>query len=104
MNTIILIAIAIYLIGMLAIGFKYSNNKTSEDFYLGGRKLGPIVTAMSTEASDMSLLRRRGGELDRHRPFPRHLPQLADCRKASAPLLGKARLHHRAGFSGGALS
>ena len=54
MNTIILIAIAIYLVGMLAIGFKYSNNKTSEDFYLGGRKLGPIVTAMSTEASDMS--------------------------------------------------
>lgn len=54
MNTIILIAIAVYLVGMLAIGFKYSNNKTSEDFYLGGRKLGPIVTAMSTEASDMS--------------------------------------------------
>ena len=54
MNTIILLAIAVYLIGMLAIGFKYSNNKTSEDFYLGGRKLGPIVTAMSTEASDMS--------------------------------------------------
>ena len=24
------------------------------DFYLGGRKLGPIVTAMSAEASDMS--------------------------------------------------
>ena len=44
MNTIILIAIAVYLVGMLAIGFKYSNNKTSEDFYLGGRKLGPIVT------------------------------------------------------------
>ena len=54
MNTIILIAIVIYLVGMLAIGFKYANNKTSEDFYLGGRKLGPIVTAMSTEASDMS--------------------------------------------------
>ena len=35
-------------------GIKYANNKTSEDFYLGGRKLGPIVTAMSTEASDMS--------------------------------------------------
>ena len=43
MNTIILIAIAIYLIGMLAIGVKYADNKTSEDFYLGGRKLGPIV-------------------------------------------------------------
>ncbi len=54
MNTVILIAIAAYLIGMLAIGFRYAHNKTSEDFYLGGRKLGPIVTAMSTEASDMS--------------------------------------------------
>ena len=53
-SIIILIAIGVYLVGMLAIGFKYSNNKTSEDFYLGGRKLGPIVTAMSTEASDMS--------------------------------------------------
>ena len=39
---------------MLLIGFKYSTNNTSEDFYLGSRKLGPIVTAMSTEASDMS--------------------------------------------------
>ena len=42
------------MIGMLLIGFKYSTNNTSEDFYLGSRKLGPIVTAMSTEASDMS--------------------------------------------------
>ena len=50
----ILIAIIVYLVGMLAIGVKYANNKTAEDFYLGGRKLGPIVTAMSTEASDMS--------------------------------------------------
>ena len=53
-NICILLAIVVYLVGMLAIGFKYANNKTSEDFYLGGRKLGPIVTAMSTEASDMS--------------------------------------------------
>ena len=50
----ILISVVIYLIGMMIIGFTYSHNKTSEDFYLGGRKLGPIVTAMSTEASDMS--------------------------------------------------
>ena len=50
----ILLAVIVYLVGMLAIGIKYANNKTSEDFYLGGRKLGPIVTAMSTEASDMS--------------------------------------------------
>ena len=29
-------------------------NKTSDDFFLGGRQLGPYVTAMSAEASDMS--------------------------------------------------
>ena len=49
------ITIILYLIGMLSIGFLYSKrNKNSSDFYLGGRKLGPFVTAMSAEASDMS--------------------------------------------------
>ena len=51
----ILLAIAVYLIGMLVIGYFHSRgNKSSSDFYLGGRKLGPVVIAMSTEASDMS--------------------------------------------------
>ena len=50
----ILISVVVYLVGMLVIGIMYSKNSNSEDFYLGGRKLGPIVTAMSTEASDMS--------------------------------------------------
>ena len=50
----ILISVVVYLVGMLVIGFVYSKNSTSEEFYLGGRKLGPSVTAMSTEASDMS--------------------------------------------------
>ena len=51
----ILATIGVYLIGMLAIGALFSNkNKSSDDFYLGGRKLGPVVTAMSAEASDMS--------------------------------------------------
>ncbi|MBQ7726897.1 MAG: sodium/proline symporter [Clostridia bacterium] len=40
---------------MVAIGFAVSKrNKTASDYYLGGRKLGPLVTAMSAEASDMS--------------------------------------------------
>ena len=52
---VILIAIAVYLCGMVVIGILYSKqNKKSDDFYLGGRKLGPLVTAMSAEASDMS--------------------------------------------------
>ena len=47
----ILLAIIAYLVGMLAIGFKYANNKTSEDFYLGGRKLGPIVSVRSQSSA-----------------------------------------------------
>ncbi len=51
----LLIVIAIYLVGMIAIGLYYSSKTENVgDFYLGGRKLGPIVTAMSAEASDMS--------------------------------------------------
>ena len=51
----IMIAIIVYLGAMLYVGYLCSkkNNDTS-DFYLGGRKLGPLVTAMSAEASDMS--------------------------------------------------
>ena len=52
---IIMGTIAVYMLGMLIIGFMVSDkNKTSSDFYLGGRSLGPLVTAMSAEASDMS--------------------------------------------------
>ena len=51
----IMIAIAIYLIAMLGVGIYCSKkNNNVDDFYLGGRKLGPFVTAMSAEASDMS--------------------------------------------------
>lgn len=51
----LLIIIILYLIMMVGIGVYYSQkNKSVGDFYLGGRKLGPIVTAMSAEASDMS--------------------------------------------------
>jgi sodium/proline symporter len=50
-----LIAMIVYLVGMIYIGFQVADrNKTVGDFYLGGRKLGPLVTAMSAEASDMS--------------------------------------------------
>ena len=51
----ILIAIVFYLGLVLYIGYRCSKkNKNTDDFYLGGRKLGPFVTAMSAEASDMS--------------------------------------------------
>lgn len=51
----IIIAILVYLFGMIYIGISFSKRNTQTDeFYLGGRKLGPFVTAMSAEASDMS--------------------------------------------------
>ena len=53
----IIIAIAAYLALMICIGY-YFNKKggsgSASEFYLGGRKLGPLVAAMSAEASDMS--------------------------------------------------
>ncbi len=53
---IIIVTILLYLGAMLIIGAAFSKKSTSssEDFYIGGRSLGPIVTAMSAEASDMS--------------------------------------------------
>lgn len=51
----ILIAIIAYMVGVIGIGLYFSKkNNDTGDFYLGGRKLGPFVTAMSAEASDMS--------------------------------------------------
>ena len=51
----ILITIIAYLLMMVLVGIRASKkNNDVGDFYLGGRKLGPIVTAMSAEASDMS--------------------------------------------------
>lgn len=52
---IMLFAIVAYLVVVVGIGVVLAKrNRTTEDFYLGGRKLGPFVTAMSAEASDMS--------------------------------------------------
>lgn len=50
-----MLTIVVYLIGMLLIGVYFTKkNNSTDDFYLGGRTLGPLVTAMSAEASDMS--------------------------------------------------
>ncbi|MDO5126114.1 MAG: sodium/proline symporter [Ruminococcus sp.] len=52
---LMLVSIVLYLLMILYVGIRFSKkNNTVDDFYLGGRKLGPLVTAMSAEASDMS--------------------------------------------------
>ena len=56
-NTLqILIAMVIYMAAVIGIGLLYAKraNQSSEAYFLGGRSLGPWVTAMSAEASDMS--------------------------------------------------
>ena len=56
-NTVqILISMVIYMAVVIGIGVLYAKraNKNSEEYFLGGRSLGPWVTAMSAEASDMS--------------------------------------------------
>ena len=52
----ILISMVIYMAVVIAIGVVFAKraNKSSDDYFLGGRSLGPWVTAMSAEASDMS--------------------------------------------------
>ena len=52
---LMLVTIGAYLLVVLAIGVWASRrNSSTDDFYLGGRRLGSLVTAMSAEASDMS--------------------------------------------------
>lgn len=52
----IVITMSLYILAILGIGLYYSkrSNENSEAFFLGERKMGPFITAMSAEASDMS--------------------------------------------------
>ncbi len=58
MNTdtiITLVAFGAYLIFMICIGMYFmGKNRTTTEYFLGGRKLGSWVTSMSAQASDMS--------------------------------------------------
>ena len=101
-NLCIIVTIVGYLAAMLLVGFAYSkSNNDSTDFYLGGRKMGPLVTAMSAEASDMSSWLLMGlpgvayltglaeaSRLDGHRPGAGHLAELAHRGPAAAAVLG----------------
>ncbi len=52
-----ILAFSLYFVAMIAIGlffFFKSKATTEKDYFLGGREMGPWVTAMSAQASDMS--------------------------------------------------
>ncbi|MGN0771475.1 MAG: sodium/proline symporter PutP [Christensenellales bacterium] len=52
----IMIAMIIYMVAVIVIGIVFAKraNNSTDNYLLGGRSLGPWVTAMSAEASDMS--------------------------------------------------
>lgn len=55
MDTPVLISFISYMLVMLGIGFYfYFKTEDLSDYVLGGRSLGPGVTALSAGASDMS--------------------------------------------------
>ena len=55
-NVQILSAMVVYMLVTVGIGVFYArkSNENTENYFLGGRSLGPWITAMSAEASDMS--------------------------------------------------
>lgn len=52
----VLIAMCAYMLIVIGIGLYFAKraNKNSDNYFLGGRSLGPWIAAMSAEASDMS--------------------------------------------------
>lgn len=52
----VLLAMLIYFVVVLTVGFVYAkkSNQSTSNYFLGGRQLGPWLTALSAEASDMS--------------------------------------------------
>lgn len=55
MSLPMIITFAIYIVGMIAIGFfAFRATKNFGDYILGGRKIGSFITALSAGASDMS--------------------------------------------------
>ena len=102
-----LLAMILYMAAVVGIGIYFAGraNKDAESYFLGGRSLGPWVTAFSAEASDMSgyLLKGLPGGpcgrgLDVHRACHRHVPQLPDRFEAAAPVFHRRERIHAAGL------
>lgn len=56
MNYLDYIIIVVYLIGFLGIGFLFKENKTSGDYFLGGRSMGWLPLSLSTMATQLSAI------------------------------------------------
>ena len=57
-----IIVLCVYFIGMIAMGLYWNKKaKSSEDFMLGGRSMGPLVTALTLQTTAMSGFMFMGG-------------------------------------------
>ena len=55
MSLPMIVTFAVYILGMIAIGFfAFRATRNFGDYILGGRRIGSVVTALSAGASDMS--------------------------------------------------
>ena len=66
---IVFIGYFVILLGVALVFYFNGSNKNEKDYFLGGRSMGPWVTAMSAQASDMSawlLMGLPGSILDRY--------------------------------------
>lgn len=110
----ILCAMIGYMLIVIGIGLFFAKRAqaNSENYFLGGRSLGPWVAAMSAEASDMSgwllmglprcglLVRNLRCSMDSHRACSWNLHKLAAGGKKAAPLFCHIRrCNYRSGFS-----
>ena len=55
-NVLVSLAMLCYMAAIIGIGLYYAKkaHRSTDHYFLGGRSLGPYVTAMSAEAYDMS--------------------------------------------------
>ena len=53
-QTVILVIFIVYFLLIIGMAFYFRKSKNLDDFFLGGRNLGPWVSALSAQASDMS--------------------------------------------------
>ena len=56
MNWVDYTIIVIYLLGFLAVGYFFKNNKTPGDYFIGGRNIGWFPLSLSTMATQLSAI------------------------------------------------
>ena len=63
--TVEIIVLCCYFVGMISMGLYWNKRaKSSEDYMLGGRSMGPLVTALTLQSTAMSGFMFMGGPVE----------------------------------------